>query len=263
MKKQMLLSILIVSSTSVFGMESYISFSSYCSSLFSYFSASFSDNKTVNESKLVSALRQDIRIFENQLKLDKWREREKTYLIPETLQLFSHSSIRNNPVKFLQYCYYQKFHKNEHFFSLDIDDINLFDTCRNAQIGGYSALSAAILATDVWPESKLIFMQELINHDFKPTEKDIKVTNLYFYDMLTVNQKEMFMHLLHALPTTHWHELPQDIRQYIAHYVIQLLKENQGKTVWFLPVKKKTNDCMQVSECTFYDNNDKYLEFCK
>lgn len=63
MKKQMLLSILIVSSTSVYGMEDDTSFLSCYSSLLSYFSALLFDDKVANESKIVSVLREEMLWF--------------------------------------------------------------------------------------------------------------------------------------------------------------------------------------------------------
>lgn len=137
MNKHIALSLLIMSSTFAHTMEKEFSFLNP----FSWFSS----NQTPNESKLITDLRKNINDFENQLKLDKWTERKKTYIVPVTLQLFMHMDAK--PIEFIKYCYYQKFHENE-FVNLNeiCTDASLLKKYQEVEIDGYSTLGAAMLA---------------------------------------------------------------------------------------------------------------------
>jgi hypothetical protein len=222
MKKHIALSLLIFSSTFTHTMEKEFSFLNP----FSWFSSS----QTPNESKLIADLRANINDFENQLKLDRSKELEKTYLLPETLQLFMHIGT-TKPDQFIQYCYYQKFHETE---MVDFDEIctdtSLLKKYHELEINGYSALGAAMLAKEISIEEKLKFIKKLIKYNFKPTLKDIGIAELVLYDAITEHHKTL-LHLLHPHSEINWSVLPHEIRNHITQYILQLLR----KEFWLLP----------------------------
>ncbi len=232
MKKQILASLLILSSAFAPAMEErayqlmYESFSS----LSPYFPAEPSASQMPDEAALISDLRKDISNFENQLKLFEWAD-----IGTEAMYLFSTRDEHRDPVKFLQYCYYQKSHENIFIPRWNLQGRpTLLNNYQNAQIDGYSALSAAMLAEDISDDAKRNFIQELINLDFKPTAADITLAQ-YLYSGLTIEDKKTFMHLLHTHPTTNWYVLPPEVRKYIAQLVIQLFQKTD---VWLLPEKQ-------------------------
>ncbi|HLX54489.1 MAG TPA: hypothetical protein VKR58_11135 [Aquella sp.] len=192
---------------------------------------------------MVSDIRADKDKFEEQLKLDKKAEIQKTYILPVTLQLFSKKGVEAKPIRFLQYCYYQKFHKNEmeNLQTLQ-DDFTLLNKCLNAQIDGYSAIGAAMLAPDMPLYAKYNFVQELINLDFKPTPQDIEIAELILYDEIMKNQlglefKKKLIHLLHPGSPAHWHILPHDVRKLIAWHLVEEIKTDNN--YWLLTDGKK------------------------
>src|SRR5579862_5319016 len=166
MKKQLLASLLILSPIIISAMEDTSSFSSL-SSLGSYFPWHL--NSQANESELVSNLQKNKDEFEYQLKVSKRKELAK-YSLPFNWPLFAADKINDNPIEFLQYCYYQKFHDSELSMSLkDLKDSTLLNKCQNAHIKGHSALSATMFAPDVSFSQKRDFNQQLINLNFKAT----------------------------------------------------------------------------------------------
>ena len=242
MKKQIIVSLLILNSVSAYAMEDTSSFFSL-SSLGSYFFTSSLSFQTPNESELVINLRADKDKFEEQLKLDKKAEIQKTYILPVTLQLFSKRGVEPKPTRFLQYCYYQKFHKNEmeNLQTLQ-DDFALFKVCLDVQIDGYSALSAAMLAPDIPLYARYNFVQQLINLDFCSTPKDREIAELILYDEIMKNKqnsefKKKLIHLLHPDSPAYWCILPHDVRKLIAQYLVEVIKTDNN--YWLLPDGKK------------------------
>lgn len=188
-----------------------------------YFSEWFSNNQ---ESLIISNLRKDINEFENQLKLDKGMEFQKTYTLPLTIQLFGGRDDDEIPDMFLAYCYLQKFHACEFYMNLkrlDKSDI-LLKKCQIVSLNGYSALGAAMIAKEVSFEKRRTFIQELIDRGFKPTQKDITIAKLYLHDSIPAKDKEIFFHLIHEPAKANWSVLPKEIRSLIVRYMIQILK---------------------------------------
>jgi hypothetical protein len=220
-KSYQLLSLFIVSFVSTYTMETDLSRRS-------------SMKQASSESQLVSSLRHNKDNFENQLKLDKSVELQ-TSILPTTLQFFSFGYL--DPMRFLQYCYYQKFHNNE-FINLDAICADAFSLkeYHEVDIDGYSALGAAMISKEQPIKERRIFIQELMEHGFKPTTKDIGLAELILYDeILAKEQKEKlknkYIHLLHPDSPVFWFLLPQDVRRQIVQCFILLLK----KDLWLLP----------------------------
>ena len=223
MKKQITLSLLILSTTFAHAMEKESSFLNF----FSWFSST--SNQEPNESKLITGLRKNINDFENQLKLTKWEETQKTYIIQVTFQPFAY--IKTDPIIFIEYCYYQKFHETEMVdFNAICTDTSLLKKYQEVKIDGYSALGAAMLAKEKSIKEKRKFIEKLIRYGFKPTQKDMGIVELTLHDNIT-EHKKTFLHLLQAQPEVNWSVLPQEIRKNIAHYMIELFK----KEFWLLP----------------------------
>lgn len=141
------------------------------------------------------------------------------------------STIKKSPANFLLYCYYQKYHDGGDRIDLDglIAREDLFNKCKEAQVDGYSALSAAIAAKDISIESKRRFIQELMNHGFKLTEKDETLAIAEFYDAISNDQKVKTVRLL--LGQGNLSVLPHDVRRYIVHSMIDTCREK----AWPLP----------------------------
>lgn len=200
------------------------------SSLLSFFSW-FSSNQTPKESKLISDLRANKNEFE-----DKLRNKEVKRLLEneEYMSIFPFSAynMTSTPIKFLQYCYYLKFHEN--MFNMRLDDIDIpsLKKCREARLNGYSALGAAIISDDTSIQEKRNFIKTLmIKYDFKPTLKDISLAELYLYDNISAEHKKIFIHLLHTHASTDWSVLPQEVRKHIAQYMIQLFKNEYSSKI--------------------------------
>lgn len=250
MNKQIVLSLLIMSPVFTHAMESEYSFSSYFS-LSSYlpewfsFNYLFNGSKQISESKLISDLRASKNEFESTLLNDKHLKLVLKY--PEALDgMFE--NIPNNPIRFLQYCYYQNFH--EYIHQTDIIawlqkryETDILAWLQNIQIDGYSALGAAMLAKYTPIQKKRIFIiHKLLNHNFKPTPQDIGLAELILYDEIPAKQKEKIILLLcnhqednlsHVQPQA----LPQEIRAQIVQYMVQLFKNE----FWLLPETEMNN----------------------
>jgi hypothetical protein len=183
----------------------------------------YSHTPTSNESQKMVAIRQNINNFENQLKVEYWMEQTT---VPVFSQLFSPRSILENPTVFLQYCYYKEIHKN-HDHELDIQRLGLLRNptllkkCQEAQIDDYSALGATMIAKNISFDEKRIFIQELMDHNFKPTPQDRILARLFSYDEITKNRKELLC-LLFTNAHHAWSTLPDELRRYIAEYSVQL-----------------------------------------
>lgn len=194
-----------------------------------------SSGRIQNESELVPSFQKSIDEFENRLKLDALTELRKSAL-SFTCQLFSIRRIKENPDKFLQYCYCQKFHKTEFMNLNELEDSELRSKCQNANINGHSALSATMLAPDVSPFVKRDFNQKLVNLDFKATTEDIKTAELILYKSIKESsQHELaLIHLLSLHSSASWNHLPYQVKKMIARTLVDAIK----KDIWLLPDKK-------------------------
>jgi hypothetical protein len=202
MNKHITLSLLIFSSTFAHAMEKEFS-------LLNPFSW-FSSNQTPNESKLITDLRANINDFENQLQLDEW------------IIIWQKFNVNTNPVKFIQYCYYQECHEDE---SINLDEIftdaSLLKTYQEMRINGCSALGAAMLAKKRSIEERREFIQKLIKYGFKPTPKDMGIAELVLHDAIG-EHKQIFLILLNPKQCV----FPLDIGKQIAHYMVELFKND-------------------------------------
>lgn len=180
------------------------------------------------QGKPSSDIRESKDKFEGQLQLDNEIEKQKIYM-SLTLPLFSIHNIDANPIKFLQYCYYQKFHENG-FVQLRHFNTCLYRKCQKEQIDGYSALGAAIIAKETPIQKRCKFIQRLIRHGFKPTPKDIELAELILYDEKPIELYKTLLHLL-SHSEINWSVLPLEIRKEIAHCMVELFK----KDFWLSP----------------------------
>ncbi len=184
----------------------------------------FSSNQILNKSKLVSDLRASKNEFENQLlQLDEQIKQKLKH--PLGVKIFF-MQINTNPVRFLQYCYYQGMH--EHIY-MNLYEVRTF-ACQEMHVNGYSAFGATMIAKETSIETKHEFAQRLIKSGFKPTTKDVELAELILYDGIAEYQIAI-IHLLHAHSQANWFELPQEIRTQIVRYIIQLFKNE----FWLLP----------------------------
>jgi len=153
--------------------------------------------------------------------------------------------IDATPIKFLQYCYCQKLQRH---FIPQYKNIFIHLRCigasacvlnkyHNAQIDGYSALGASMIAQETSIEERHCFNQELINYGFKPTLKDIKLAKLILYDEILANKKETIVLLLCDHQEDNLSQLLPEIRKQITQYMIQLFKNE----FWLLP-ESTSND---------------------
>jgi hypothetical protein len=212
-------------------------------SLSSYIPIWFSSSQKPNESKLILGIRENKDKFENQLKLNPLKERFKES-DPGTVLLYI---LRISSDRFLQYCYYQKFHKTEPNMNLEDlkKDLTLLNKCQNVDIDGYSALGAAMLAKDVSSQDKRVFIKELIDYQFKLTPKDAQLAEFIFYaeimkeeqstELKAKKLKTKFIHLLHPESSAYWHIFPNEVRKLIARFMIQVLKQEED--CWLLPTR--------------------------
>lgn len=220
MKKYLTLSLLIVSTTFTHVMEK---------------ESSFSCSQISNESELINNLRKEKNNLEKQLSDDTWAQDKVDY--NSIIKLSKFWSDEFNPINFFRSCYY-KFHHKMTIYKFKLS-YSLLDTYQNVQIDGYSALGAAILANEISTDEKRNFIQELINLDFKPTVKDIRLAELYVYDSYEIAEyKNIFLHLLQDNPNSNWFMLPHDIREQIVRLLIQFFK----KDAWLLSEKSEQKE---------------------
>lgn len=231
MKNYQLLSLFVISFVSTYTMEKDLySLNSYNPSA----SGRSLIKQVSRESQLVLSLRQSKDNFENQLKFDK-NVQLQTFILPTTLQFFSFGCL--DSMRFLQYCYYQKFHKNE-FINLDAICADVFSLkeYQEVNIDGYSALGAAMISKEQSIKERQLLIQELMGHGFKPTIKDIELAEFILYDEILAKEqkkklKNKYIHLLHPDSPAYWFSLPQEVRRLIAQCFIRVLK----KDLWLLP----------------------------
>jgi hypothetical protein len=252
MNKQILVLLFTLNSTFIHTMENYVP--SFLKKFFSY-------NQTPHkESALVSNLRINKEQFESPFARRYKNAIENAVIInamtmelnSPTIILSSTASININPTNFLQHCYDQRLHQNDNFISMEINALDTFEhphflkKCQNARINGYSALSTAMLAPNVFFKNRRKFIQEeLINRKFKPTPKDIQLAKLIFYDEIiketksislslkAKKSKQKFIYLLRPNSPASWSVLPKEIRQLIAYFIIEILKKEEN--CWLLP----------------------------
>jgi hypothetical protein len=222
-------------------MENYIP--SFVLNLFSW------NNQTPRtESELISNLRTNIKNFENEF-AKNYHEITRFRIIHHPRILSSSTSINTTPTDFLEYCYDQGLYQNDLFSHMPIKDLDTFEyphflkKCQNARIDGYSALSTAMLAPNVSFEDRRKFIQEkLIKRNFKPTPKDIQLAKLIFYDeliketqstSLSLKAKKSKTKLMYILHPNFLFTLPQDLKQFIASFMIKILKKEEN--CWLLP----------------------------
>lgn len=269
MNKQILVLLFILNSTFIHTMERYVP---------PFVLAWFSSNEQIaqkknsqtprTESELVSNLRTKKKIFENQFErrhktaIEDVIEYTKLIITINTMAtrnlnfasipLSNAVSINITPTNFLQHCYDQGLHQNDNFVYMKIDELDTFEyphflkKCQNAHIDGYSALSTAMLAPNVFFKNRRKFIQEeLISRNFKPTPNDIQLAELIFYDEIiketqstslslkAKKSKQKFIYLLQPNSPAPWSLLPKELKRLIAYFIIEMLKKEEN--CWLLP----------------------------
>lgn len=244
MKRLILLLICITSSISIHSMEnSYWAISiNFCKSLFSRL---ISESQIPSESLCIIDLRNDINAFEN--KLQSIFVEGASIGRGHLAMLIELDNVRINkaetPSGLLNCCYYYKHWQEDEKIDEKIMDFNklghnssVLKKYENAQIEGYSALGACMIAQDISFAKRRMLIQYLSNHNFKPIPKDIGIAELILYDG-TLKHREKFMHLCNPHPETNWSVLPKDLRLGIAYYIIRILKNK----FWLLPDESTNN----------------------
>lgn len=223
MKKHILISLLIISPTFMHAME--LETSSFLNS-FSFSSITptwFSSNQTPKESKLITNLRAKRNALENKLRNDK----VKNYLAHDNMLTLAHPFNMftiSNPDKLLQYCYYLKFHNSEFNLRLFELDNRIINDCKKAQLDGYSALGASIIADDTTTDEKRNFIQKLIHLGFKSTPKDIELAELALYDNIPTKQKKTILLFLSNHQENNLSLLLPEIKTQIIQYMLQTFR---------------------------------------
>jgi hypothetical protein len=152
-----------------------------------------------------------------------------------TSSTFSIQSMCQNPIQFLQYCYCMKHYEitlNPSIFDLD-DNPELLAKCLTAQKDGYSALGAVMIAEDASYKERCDFIQKLIFYGFKPTENDIQLARLFFYDEVMKAEWKQLKYLFDVNLLAVLNKLPKELKQLVAQYIIEMLKTE--KDCWMLP----------------------------
>jgi hypothetical protein len=222
MNKQILASLLIASTTFAHGMESN-AWSLNSLSLRSLLPAWL----VSNESQLILDLRTSKKKFEDDLQDSIWGSWGGKHVQYPLRTFFGTFHI--DEYAFFLYCYcYESFHENI-FIDLRQGGIShpALDKCKAMRVCEHSALGATMIARNASIKEKREFIQELLKHDFKPTQKDIQLAELILYDGIGEHQKT----LIHLLYPSSKAMLPQEIRTQIAQYLIQLFKNE----FWLLP----------------------------
>ena len=246
--------ILLMSVVSALGMETnpYEYYYEYCSSAltsaYSYIPSWF--GQSPKESEHIQALRKDKNDFEQELKTIKggmlssdsdrlpalfpatWPDR---VMCDDKQCFYLPSPIMKSSIKFLQYCYYQKFHMDKSKENMqDLASANfkdLLDAYKEAQIDGYSAIGAAIIAPDVSIESKRNFIEQLIDLGFKPTKKDKMLAELQLYDAISAEKKAEIVAFFSRK------DMPYDVTKKIINCMLDLYR----KDYWPLPDSANDN----------------------
>ena len=151
----------------------------------------------------------------------------------KTIDLYLNSVTEMSLNMFLIYCYNHAYDTNdrrEENMQQLASDKSLVNEFKNAQIDGYSAIGAAILAPDESIKSKRNFIEQLIHLGFKLTQKDKMLAGLPLYDAIPENEKEkMILFLRH-----------KDILPEINKNIVSCMMEPYRATSWPLP--DSTND---------------------
>ncbi len=216
MKKQTILSLLILNPIFVYAMENNgqpLTIFSSC------IPAWFSSSQKPHESKFISDLRESKSKFEKEL--ENWYQKD--------FGNFAHSIFC--------YCYFPQstipFVTNLTCLDyLDSSPSKALEIYQSIHRIGYSALGATIIAKrsyynqrDISFEAKRHFIQELTKRGFQPTPKDIKLAELVLYDEITKHKKTI-LHLLCTSLKANWSVLPQECKTLIAWHMIQLFKND-------------------------------------
>ncbi len=204
MKKQMLALLLIMSPIFIQVMENNSSF--------------------LPATELISPHQTRRKSYLSNIRADKKEIERQLQLYGKSLNMGLNTVIMEiKPILFLKYCYWH--YKNAVIKYLDESDNALRETCQNTHINGCSALGTAIIS--VCKSNKRNFIQELLNHDFKLTPKDIALAKLVLYDEIT--EYKTLVHILYS--QANWSVLPQDVKRIIIQNMIQLLTNE----LWLLP----------------------------
>lgn len=210
----------LLSSLSVYAMEEEEHSCCRLSSLRSYLPAWFT-KKQVSCSVLspMQKLQEDKSKFEARLHIVKCSFAE---LLPRSIE-------NENPNEFFRYCYHQNLHNEFEFGTADVEDLrgSWFEACKKAQINGYSAVGAAIIAKDVFVEYKRSFIQKLMNKGFQLTEEDRKLVVFELYDAIPAEQKKFMISLLQDHKEGNLALLPYDVRKYIVDYIVHLYRDKE------------------------------------
>ena len=131
--------------------------------------------------------------------------------------------ISNDPIMFLHYCYYQKHHLDRELDLLEfvVFSTDLLNKCLHMCIDGYSALGAAIIAQDVADVSKRDFIQQLIDFDFKFTQKDKVLAELVLYDSISEDHKKTMILLLCNHQMGDFSVLPYDVKISVIYWILR------------------------------------------
>lgn len=230
MKKQITLSLLIISSSLTHAMENTCHLDSFSFSLL--LPAWFPFNQVQHTPSLVSNLRANKNKFEDQLRISQIGKRDGIRTLTDSVYRLNPDNLKTNPSKFLRYCYYyQHWYQHRDMMQLKDLDIPLLETCHKAQIDGYSALGVAIM------QANIFLIPKLITYGFKPTRKDIGIAELMLYDSIPTEQKKTTILFLCDYQEDNLSQLLPEIRKQIAQYMIQLFKNE----FWLLP-ESTSND---------------------
>lgn len=211
-----------------YGMESAYE---YCSStlslLYSYTPSFFSQSS--DDSQRIKDIRKNKNYFEKELQLSNVLNNCSSNVAIGLLYLnsnepdynlfnvFLQSPIAIQPINFLRYCYYQKFHDDnskEDMQALASYE-NLLNDFKNIHIKECSALGAAIMAPGVSIKSKRNFIKQLMHLGFQLTQKDRVLAELQLYDAVPESEKTKMLLFL-----TKKDMLPE-IKQNIVGYMLQ------------------------------------------
>jgi hypothetical protein len=198
----------------------YESFASALTSAYSHISSWFSQ-------EYIQTLRKDRDDF-----------REKLY---ESMRMKGMSTERqtllSDPHMFLVVCfqYYNVLTFCNHnvltsgacYDNLNTNDTYLLEKLQKAEMDGYSAIGAVMLAAGEAPpiESKRNFIQQLLDLGFKPTKKDMIIAELALYDAIPENEKEKMILFLRE----------KDILPEIKKNIVSCMIEPYRVTSWPLP----------------------------
>jgi hypothetical protein len=129
-----------------------------------------------------------------------------------------------SPFEFFIHCHHIEIYVR--FQCFESLDLSLLPKYKELQIDGYSALGAGIIAKyrDTCLEWKKHLIFQLIAWGFTLTEKDKTLVALHLHDVISTEQKQMMISLLHDHQESGLAMVPHDVRRYIVDYMVDLYK---------------------------------------